>query len=214
MKNVSLVLLMVALSGCDNNFDDKPAAVVQSQTAPVVAERPAEKAADKEAAPRTVNVVADRSEIGFVGAKITGKHSGKFRSFTGEATVVGNTAKALSFTVQMASVESDDAKLTEHLKAPDFFDVEKYPTSAFQSSSIVEKASGEWTHEITGNLTMHGVTKAVSFPAKITVAGDGVTGKAEFTINRKDFGIVFPGKPDDLIKDEVLLAINLGFPKS
>lgn len=213
MKNVSLVLLMVALSGCDNNFDGKPAAVVQSQTAPVVA-APAEKPAEKEATARTVSVAADRSEIGFVGAKITGKHSGKFRSFTGEAKVVGDTAKQISFTVQMASVESDDAKLTEHLKAPDFFDVEKYPTSAFQSSSIVEKAAGEWTHEITGNLTMHGVTKAVTFPAKVTVTGDGVTGKAEFTINRKDFGIVFPGKPDDLIKDDVLLTINLGFPKS
>lgn len=209
MNKASLFVVMSALSACDSGFENKPAATVASQTAPVVAERPAEK----DAAARTVKLISERSEIGFVGAKITGTHPGKFKSFSGEATVVGNAPKQLSFTVQTDSLESDSEKLTGHLKAPDFFDVEKFPTSTFQSTAIVEKAAGDSTHEITGNLTLHGVTKAITFPAKVTTADDGVTGKAEFTINRKDFGIVYPGKPDDLIKDDVLLKITLVFPK-
>lgn len=202
-------LLLALSSACDSGFENKPAATVQSQTAAVVADTPAKD----DGATRTVALIAEKSKIGFVGAKITGKHTGKFPAVTGEAKVVGQTPKQVSFTVQMASLESDDEKLTGHLKTPDFFDVEKYPTSTFQSTSIVEKAAGDSTHEITGNLTLHGVTKTITFPAKVTTADDGVTGKAEFTINRKDFGIVYPGKPDDLIKDDVLLSIELVFPK-
>lgn len=204
------LLALLVVSACDNGFENKPAATVQSQTQAVVAETAAAK---DEGPARTLSVVADKSEIGFTGAKITGKHTGKFRTFSGEAKVVGNTAKELSFTVQMDSVESDDEKLTGHLKSADFFDVEKNPTSSFKSTSIVEKAAGDATHEITGNLTLHGVTKTIAFPAKVTTTDDGVTGKAEFTINRKDFNIVYPGKPDDLIKDDVLLTISLVFPK-
>ncbi len=114
--------------------------------------------------------------------------------------------------MQTDSLESDSEKLTGHLESPDFFDVQKFPTSTFQSTSILEKSTGDATHEITGNLTLHGVTKVITFPAKVTKAPDAVTGTAEFTINRKDFGIVYPGKPDDLIKDDVLLKLKLVFP--
>jgi len=67
---------------------------------------------------------------------------------------------------------------------------------------------------VTGNLELHGVTKSITFPATITVQGDTVAVKAEFAINRKDFGIVYPGKPDDLIKDDVLLRLNISAKKS
>jgi polyisoprenoid-binding protein YceI len=67
---------------------------------------------------------------------------------------------------------------------------------------------------VTGNLELHGVTKSITFPATITVQGDAVTVKADFAINRKDFGIVYPGKPDDLIKDEVLLKLNIAGKKA
>lgn len=209
MNKTSLIITMCALCACESGFENKPAATVQSQTAAVVAERPAEK----EAGSRTVKLLAERSEIGFVGAKITGTHAGSFKSFSGEATAVGDVPKQLDFTVQVDSVESDDEKLTQHLKAPDFFDVAKYPTATFRSASIVEKAAGDATHEITGSLTLHGVTKTITFPAKVTTADDAITGQAEFTINRKDFGIQYPGKPDDLIKDDVLLKLKLVFPK-
>ena len=66
------------------------------------------------------------------------------------------------------------------------------------------------THSITGNLTLHGVTKSIAFPAKVAIAENGgVTFDTEFAINRKDFGIVYPGKTDDLIRDEVVLRLNV-----
>lgn len=211
MNKTSSILLLLALSACDSGFENKPAATVQSQAAAVVAASAVAGSAN-DAAARTVKLIVERSEIGFVGAKITGTHAGKFNSFTGEATVVGSTPKQLAFTVQTDSLESDSEKLTGHLESPDFFDVQKFPTSTFQSTSILEKSTGDATHEITGNLTLHGVTKVITFPAKVTKAPDAVTGTAEFTINRKDFGIVYPGKPDDLIKDDVLLKLKLVFP--
>ena len=56
---------------------------------------------------------------------------------------------------------------------------------------------------------MHGVTRAITFPATIGVSANEVTVNAEFAINRKDFGIVYPGKPDDLIADDVALKFEI-----
>ena len=58
-------------------------------------------------------------------------------------------------------------------------------------------------YEVTGNLSLHGATKAITFPATIRMEKKKVRAKADFSINRKDFGIVYPGKPDDLIRDGV-----------
>jgi polyisoprenoid-binding protein YceI len=121
----------------------------------------------------------------------------------------------LAFTVQTASVEGDvgsrndwTGKLEEHLKSPDFFDVGKFPTATFRSLEIKSGGSGG-SHTIKGDLTIRGVTKRVTFPASLTVSGKEVTGKAEFSINRKDFGIAYAGKADDLIRDGVVLKIDL-----
>ena len=62
---------------------------------------------------------------------------------------------------------------------------------------------------MTGNLELHGVTKSIKFPATVKASGDSVEVDAEFAINRKDFGVVYPGMPDDLIKDDVLLKLHV-----
>ena len=62
---------------------------------------------------------------------------------------------------------------------------------------------------MTGNFQLHGVTKSITFPATVKAGGDTVDVDAEFAINRKDFGVVYPGMPDDLIKDEVLLKLHI-----
>jgi polyisoprenoid-binding protein YceI len=62
---------------------------------------------------------------------------------------------------------------------------------------------------VTGNLTLHGVTKAITFPATIRVTPTGFEVDAEFTINRKDFGIVYAGQQDDLIRDDVVIKLNI-----
>ena len=56
---------------------------------------------------------------------------------------------------------------------------------------------------------MHGVTKAITFPATINVSGDAATLESNFSINRKDFGINYPGPRDNLIRDDVVLALHI-----
>jgi polyisoprenoid-binding protein YceI len=158
----------------------------------------------------------DGSQIAWVGAKVTGKHDGSFGAFRGTVTVPEGDATKASVKVEIdsASLAADDPKLTGHLKSPDFFDVAKFPKATFTSTSI--KAGGDKgaTHTVTGNLELHGVTKSITFPATIKTSGEAVDVDAEFAINRKDFGLVYPGKPDDLIKDDVLLKLKVRAKKS
>lgn len=155
--------------------------------------------------------------IGFVGSKVTGSHSGDFKKWSGSVTLAGGKAEGgkLEFTVQTASVVADEGsrndwtpKLEEHLKGADFFDTAKFPTATFASSEIKAGGSGG-SHTVKGNLTLRGVTKVVSFPVTIVVKGSEVSGKTEFSINRKHFGLVYAGKADDLIRDGVVLKIDV-----
>lgn len=149
------------------------------------------------------------SKLGFVGAKVTGTHDGAFNKFKGTITAPDGKVESakVDVTIDMSSVTTDNERLTGHLKSPDFFDVAQFPTARFTSTRIEPKEDG--TARVTGNLTLHGMTKQISFPATVMVSGDSATAKAEFGINRKDFGIVYAGKPDDLIRDEVLLKLDI-----
>lgn len=155
--------------------------------------------------------------IGFVGSKVTGSHTGDFKKWSGSVTLAGGKAEGgkLEFSVQTASVVADEGsrndwtpKLEEHLKGADFFDTAKFPTATFASTEIKAGGTGG-SHTVKGNLTLRGVTKVVSFPATIVVKGSEVSGKTEFSINRKDFGLVYAGKADDLIRDGVVLKIDV-----
>ncbi len=142
---------------------------------------------------------------------MTGKHEGSFGTFRGVVHVVDDKPEKSSVTVDIdtASLATDSDKLAAHLKSPDFFDVAKYPKATFTSTEVKG-------NQVTGNLTLHGVTKAITFPATIKIAGDDVSVDSEFAINRKDFGLTYPGKPDDLIRDDVVikLAIRAKKPSS
>jgi polyisoprenoid-binding protein YceI len=151
------------------------------------------------------------SKLEWVGAKVTGKHDGGFKTFTGTVRVPDGKIESGSVTVDIdtESVFSDAEKLTGHLKSPDFFDTAKFPKARFTSTSIKPGGEAGATHTVTGNLNLHGVTKSITFPAKIQQSDGEVTVKAEFGINRKDFGILYAGKADDLIKDDVLIKLDL-----
>ena len=73
-----------------------------------------------------------------------------------------------------------------------------------QNSASVKDTS---THTVSGNLTIKGIKKSISFPATIT-SNNGFQMTSEFSINRKDFNITYKGKPDDLIRDDVLLQLD------
>ena len=153
-----------------------------------------------------LKVDASKSTIKALGAKITATHPVDFHDFSGELAVADGKLTKVEFTVQMATLESDHPKLTEHLKNEDFFDVSGHPTSTFVSTKI-EQDGAKATVE--GNLTIRGNTKSVTFPADVKIADGTVEAKTEFAIDRQDFAIVYPGKPDDLIQDKVVLTIEL-----
>jgi len=116
--------------------------------------------------------------------------------------------------IDVASISTREEKRDGHLKSPDFFDAEKFPKAKFTSTAIKPGGENGATHTVSGNLELHGVTKGITFPAKIKIDGDQVSVDAEFAINRKDFSIVYPGMPDDLIKDDVLIKLALHAKKA
>jgi polyisoprenoid-binding protein YceI len=160
---------------------------------------------------QTYGITPQNSKVEWIGSKVTGSHNGSFEKFNGEIHYANNDVAQshVQITIDTSSVKADDPKLTEHLKSPDFFDVVKFPEAKFESTTI--KAGGEKgaTHTVTGNLTMHGVTKSITFPATISVLGDAATVEANFALNRKDFGINYAGAADNLIRDEVVMTLRI-----
>ncbi len=169
--------------------------------------------ADETKGATNVKLTQGNGTIEFVGAKVTGDHDGGFKKWTGKA-VVGKDGelKKLSFVVDTTSVWTDNEKLTGHLKSPDFFDVARFPTASFQSSKIVKSDADGATHQVTGVMNLHGVIKKISFPATISKDGKTLKASTEFNIQRFDWEIEYKGMADNLIKDEVLLKINLEIP--
>lgn len=103
------------------------------------------------------------------------------------------TASDFDVTVDMGSIDTRDAGRDTHLKSPDFFDVEQYPTMTFRSKTITPKGDDEYT--LVGDLTMHGVTKETKFDltfegqAKDPWGNQRVGLSATTSVNRKDFGL-------------------------
>ena len=155
-------------------------------------------------------ITPQNSKIDFIGSKVTGKHNGSFGDFSGQVDYAGSPENSrVNITIKTESINTDTPDLTKHLKTADFFDVAKFPEATFVSTAI--KAGGEKgaTHTVTGNLTMHGVTKAITFPATISVTPDAATVESSFSINRKDFGINYAGAADNLIRDDVVLTLHV-----
>lgn len=208
----SLVLTaMIALAVACSKEPAAPAAKVEAV--------PAQAPEAAKPAPAAAPVAGDRlsfdqshGTVGFVGAKVTGSHKGGFKEFSGAVTLSNGAPGGVDVTIQMGSVFVDNPKLEGHLKSPDFFDVAQFQTATFKSSEITAAGDG---YTVAGDLSLHGVTKRITFPAKIsTAAADKITVAAQFSINRKDFAIVYPGMPDDLIRDAVELDLALAIPRA
>lgn len=196
-----LLTALLLITACSNPASDKPQAVT-NEAAPIAAGSPAVQG-DR------YLITPENSKIEFVGSKVTGSHNGSFKKFSGAIVYNGQPeTSSVNVTIDAASIEADDPDLTKHLQSPDFFDVAKHPQATFATTTI--KAGGDkGTHTITGNLTMHGVTKSITFPATIAVAPEAITVGSSFSINRKDFGINYAGAADNLIRDDVVLSLKV-----
>ena len=202
---IAILLSALLLVGCADPAADKPTAVTKEPEA-----KNTETA--RQSKGESVPVTPEDSKVEFTGSKVTGKHDGGFKTFTGNIDLVEENVleSQVIVDIDMKSVFSDADGLTEHLKTGDFFEIEKHPKSSFVSTKIVaDEEKGADNYKVTGDLEMRGKKKSIEFPAKITVSDTEVGVDAEFAINRKDFGIVYAGKADDLIRDNVVIRLNL-----
>lgn len=143
---------------------------------------------------------------------------GKFTKFDGQvlSDKPDFSDAKIDLTIDVNSINTEDAQRDKHLKSPDFFDAEKYPTIHFKSTSL--KMIGKNKYKLTGSFTMHGVTKEINLdvqykgtvvdPYKNTKAGFRITGM----LDRTQYGLVWNGKlstGDALLGDVVNLDINI-----
>lgn len=165
------------------------------------------------------------SKIEWIGTKPVGRHHGTFVLKDGNLIVSGDDLKGGSFVIDVTSVTPDDqdaegnAKLQGHLKSEDFFHVEKFPEGTFEITSVTEGVENkealvmkDATHTITGNLTLKGVTKSISFPARVIKEGDKIIADANFNIDRTQWNIVYGNDEslgDKFIRPEVNLQVHL-----
>jgi len=162
----------------------------------------------------TYTIDATHSEAGFRVRHLVSKTSGRFTKLTGTITVNEKdlSKSSVQVAIDASSVNTDDAGRDKHLRSADFFDVEKYPTITFKSTAVKDLGNGRL--EVTGDFTMHGVTRTISFPitnfgAKAgmkpgtTVAGFG---DGALTLNRQDYGVSY-GK--GLLGDEVQITLDV-----
>ena len=183
------------------------------------------------------NLNVTDSKIEWIGTKVSGYHTGIVPLKSGDIYVNNGEVTGGKFVMDVANMKvegpkgSDTAsntKLLGHLKSADFFDVTTHPEGTFELTNI-KAYTGEAvkdttdprqdeineykvtnpTHLVSGNLTLKGVTKNIEFPARITVSGNNAEAIAKFNIDRKDWGIVYKGKPDDLIRDAIHLGISI-----
>lgn len=216
MQIIAPTLVLFGIIGCG---DGSPSSsTVQAENA-TQADQPPPPPADIDVEMPTLpegdalEVDTSGSKIEFTGAKVTGKHDGGFSAFTGTVVQKGDEVIGTKFVIDLTTTTTDHPKVTEHLKSKDFFHVERHPSATFVSSELVAATeSGAVTHNVKGVLGLNGKTRPLSFPATILLGEAATTVEASFDINRQNWGVSYPGKPDNLIKDDVQVRLSLRFP--
>lgn len=214
MNKIGLAILSLSifLAACEDPAANKAKALTSNASTPATNGQTATAPAKGE----TLAITPENSKVLFTGSKVSGKHEGGFNKFTGTINLVNAKAEesSVKIDIETASVFTDTDGLTKHLQTGDFFEVEKFPKASFASTKIVPDATkGANNYTITGDLELRGVRKSVVFPATISVSPSDVVVNSEFAINRKDFGIVYAGKADDLIRDDVVIKLDLKTPR-
>jgi len=159
--------------------------------------------------------------VGFRIRHFVSKVEGRFNKFDGTIQLdrQNPSASKVDLTIQADSIDTANEGRDKDLRSENFFDVAKFPTITFKSTKVVSKGSD--SYEVTGDFTMHGVTKSITVPVKhsgfVKVKGrNGMGEKAGFEIgfplNRKDYGITW-NRPLDtggvMLSDEVEINVQV-----
>jgi polyisoprenoid-binding protein YceI len=171
----------------------------------------------------TWRVDAAHSKVQFtISHMVISEVTGRFKDFDVTITNTGNdfANSKVNAIIKTASISTDNDKRDVHLKSGDFFDAEKFPEITFVSKSFVKTEKD--VYKITGDLTMHGITKSVVLNAKLSGEmkdpwGNSMSAfKATTSLSRKDFGIVWNKTLEAggfLVGENVDITINLEMQK-
>lgn len=177
----------------------------------------AQSVAEAGAAAATYKADVAQTKVEFVGTKPTGKHHGTIGVKDGSLAVENDMIKGGQFVMDMNTMKTDDqdstgnAKLTGHLASPDFFDIAQFSTATFDITTVASGVDSslskdlvmkDATHTITGNLTLKGVSKSITIPAKVNINDANITADANFNIDRTQWGLVYGA--DKSIRDKFI----------
>lgn len=175
---------------------------------------------------RTLEIDRSHSEVAFQVRHLLSKVRGRFGEFSGtiQYDETNPQNSHVEVTIQARSIDTAEADRDKHLRSADFFEVDKYPTLTFTSTSVapalnaVEGPQGGGSYDVVGNLTVHGVTKEVTLPASFLGTAQDPWGntkfvfEAELTLNRKDFGLTWNAALETggfLVGDEVRVSLSI-----
>ncbi len=172
----------------------------------------------------TYTVDTSASEVMWLAKKVTGQHNGTVQIESGMLGVENGKLQSGQFTMNMKSIYVQDlegnaenqGKLTGHLNSPDFFNTDSFPTATFViTEAKMKDGAGAANYDITGNLTIKGITKSITFPAMVEMQGEMATATADFNIDRREWNIrygsktFFPSIGDKAIYDDFNIKLKL-----
>lgn len=168
-------------------------------------------------------VDTEASTLGWSGSKVvSGSHTGTIKISEGTLSVEEGNLTAGNFTIDMTTINNTDveeaeekAKLEGHLKSADFFHVDSFATAKFEITKVepIENGADGNTHNVSGNLTIKGNTREITFPAKVSMEGDKLTAKAATEINRLEWNVMWGNENDNAARaflKENFLSNNIG----
>ena len=166
----------------------------------------------------TLEIDRSHSDVAFQVRHLLSKVRGRFNEFNGtiEFDPSNPQNSRVDVTIQAASIDTAEADRDKHLRSADFFDVEKYPTLRFVSTSVTPRDGH--TYDVAGDLTIHGVTRQVVLPAAFLGAASDPWGntksvfEADLTLNRKDFGLTWNAALETggfLVGDDVRVSLSI-----
>ena len=172
----------------------------------------------------TYKVDATKSVMTWNGKKVTGEHTGNVKVSDGAFVVDGNKVTGGQFNFDMNSITCTDltdatynGKFITHMKSEDFFNTAKFPTSTFKITKVTPKGGDQY--DITGNMTIKGITNAVTFPATVKVTGNQITANGKATLDRTKYDIRYGSKSffenigDKAIYDDFTVEMKLAANK-
>jgi len=168
----------------------------------------------------TLKVNSSKSELTWLGKKVTGEHTGKIALKEGTLVMDGAKLSGGKLVADLTTITCTDltdkeynGKLIGHLKSDDFFSVEKNPTATFVITKATPKSAG--VYDVTGDLTIKGITKPVTLPVTVTTTATGAEATGKLVVDRSKYDIkynsksFFEGLGDKMIHDDFSIDFKL-----